>query len=213
MTYRNQFKMLQKIPRITATLGLLLVVLPLTTGYSFARNQGNASFELSGTIWDSASEGTGVKPELLYAVALQESRKMVGKGMAAPDPFVIRYGNQVDRFDSYAEARNFLEALTGRPDTILKRLDIGLMQINAGWNGHRVEQLSDFLVPGIAIKSAANILAEIAEHTSDPVSRIGRYHSYTPDLTAKYGSAVQGIYCRLIENNDLDICGGIYGQQ
>lgn len=205
--------MLKKVTHITLGLCLPTVVLLLLSGYSLANEALNVPFELSGTIWESASEGTGVKPELLYAIALQESRKSGGKGLAVPDPFVIRYGSQVERFSGFAEARDHLSKLISRPDINMKRLDIGLMQMNAFWQSHRAEELSDFLVPGIAIKAAANLLAEIAEHTDDPVSRIGRYHSYTPELTMNYGSQVQAIYCRLINNRDLTICGGIYGAQ
>jgi hypothetical protein len=87
------------------------------------------------------------------------------------------------------------------------------MQFNAGWHRHRVEQLSDFLVPGLAIRAAADLLAEISQHTDDPVSWIGRYHSYTPELTIYYGTTVQGIYWRMINSVDLQICGGLYGQK
>lgn len=205
--------MLQNCTFITSCLYVLTVVLGLGSGYSFASQKTNAPFELSGTMWDSAAEGTGINPELLYAIALQESRKLNRNGLAAPDPFVIRYGSHVERFSNYFSAKTYLDKLISKPDINLKRLDIGLMQMNAGWHSHRVEELGDFLVPGIAIHAAANLLAEISEHTKDPVSRLGRYHSYTPELTYKYGSSVQGIYCRLIEDRDLSICGGIYGRQ
>lgn len=191
----------------------LVVTLALGHGYLHADTSKNFSFKLKGTMWEAASEGTGINPELLYAVALQESRTLTKPGLAAPDPFVIRYGNDVKRFEGYQDAKIYLEELVSKPGINLKRLDIGLMQFNAGWHRHRVEQLSDFLVPGLAIHAAAELLAEIAEHTDDPVSWIGRYHSYTPELTFKYGSSVQGIYCRMIDMKDLKICGGIYGQK
>jgi hypothetical protein len=190
-----------------------MVCFALNSGYLMAGQTDRASFDLKGTMWESASEGTGIKPELLYAVSLQESRTMAGSGLAAPDPFVIRYGNDVKRFKSYQEAKTYLDTLTADADINLKRLDIGLMQFNAGWHRHRVEQLSDFLVPGLAIRAAADLLAEISQHTDDPVSWIGRYHSYTPELTIYYGTTVQGIYCRMINSVDLQICGGLYGQK
>lgn len=204
-------KMVKKHPLITPLLVGLAVVTSLQSGYAGASNVDHDSFGLSGTMWETATEGTGIKPEILYAVALQESRELNEQGLAVPDPFVIRYGNQVERFDGFPEARNYLQKLLAQPDIKLKRLDIGLMQINAGWHRHRVEELSDLLVPGLAIRAAATLLSEIAQSTSDPVRLLGRYHSYTPELTLKYGSSVQGIYCRLVNNNDLEICGGVYG--
>lgn len=203
--------MAQKHTVSTPIIVVLMVVSAFQSGYACASNTDHDSFGLSGTMWESAARGTGIKPELLYAIALQESRELNDQGLAVPDPFVIRYGNQVERFDGFTEARAYLTELLARPETKLKRLDIGLMQINAGWHRHRVEELSDLLVPGLAIHAAANLLAEIAQGTSDPVRLLGRYHSYTPELTMKYGSSVQGIYCRLVNNNDLEICGGVYG--
>ena len=68
-------------------------------------------------------------------------------------------------------------------------------------------------VEGPVTQTPEELLAEIKKTTSDPVFMLGRYHSYTPELTIRYGSSVQGIYCRLITFNDLEICGGIYGQK
>lgn len=204
---------MKNLLRTTSSLCAAMVVCALNSGYLLADQAEGFSFDLRETMWESASEGTGIKPELLYAISLQESRTLTGSGLAAPDPFVIRYGNDVKRFKGYQEAKTYLDTLTDDTDINLKRLDIGLMQFNAGWHRHRVEQLSDFLVPGLAIRAAADLLAEISQHTDDPVSWIGRYHSYTPELTFKYGSSVQGIYCRMINTDDLQICGGLYGQK
>lgn len=198
---------------ITSVALVLAVVGGFQSSFAFASNGNETRFGLSGTMWESAAKGTGIKPELLYAVALQESRELNDQGLAVPDPFVIRYGNQVERFDGFLEARSYLNELLARPGVKLKRLDIGLMQINAGWHRHRVEELTDLLVPGLAIRAAANLLSEIALNTSDPVTLLGRYHSYTPELTMKYGSSVQGIYCRLIQMEDIQMCGALYGQR
>lgn len=203
--------MLQKRSLITALLTVPAVVFLVSPAYSVASGSHDAPFELSGTMWETAALGYRATPELLYAIALQESRKATGGGLAAPDPYVLRYGNQVQRFESYIEAKTALDALTADPTTNLKRLDIGIMQINAGWHRERVEELGDLLVPGIAAHVAAQLLDEIATHTDDPVSWIGRYHSYTPELTYTYGTSVQRIYCGLVRNRDLDVCGGTYG--
>lgn len=213
MTYTINCKLVKNVRLITYTLVLLLVVATSPRLYASGHSAVGSPFSLKDTLWDRAADGTGIKPELLYAFALQETREMNEQGMAVPDPFVIRYKNTVSRFENFDDAKEHLDYLISQPETNLKRLDIGIMQFNAGWHDHRVEKLSDFLVPQIAIRAAAELLAEIKKTTTDPVFMLGRYHSYTPELTIRYGSSVQGIYCRLITFNDLEICGGIYGQK
>src|SRR5690554_2055196 len=136
MTYTRKGKILKNYRKITVALVVLAVVIGGQSGYSFAAGNSDFSLELSDTMWESAAMGTGVRPEVLYAIALQESRMMSEQGLAVPDPFVIRYGNHVKRFKEFVEARDYLGELIARPGTKLKRLDIGLMQINAGWHRH-----------------------------------------------------------------------------
>lgn len=150
------------------------------------------------TIW-WASHDYGVNPADLYAIALMESRILTGKSTVAPDPYVLRYGDSVYRLDSFVEAADQLYILTSNPSFNPRLLDVGMLQVNAHWHGHRVSDLSELLIPSVAIKVGSEILAEAQNSTSDPILRLGRYHSYTPSLAQSYGTQALFIACQLRE--------------
>ena len=122
---------------------------------------------------------------------------MTGRETVAPDPYVLRYGDDVYRMGSFVEAADQLFMLTNDPAFNPRLLDIGMLQVNAHWHGHRVANLSDLLIPSVAIKVGAEILAEAQKSTSDPVLQMGRYHSYTPALAQRYGTQALFIACQL----------------
>lgn len=152
-----------------------------------------AAVELDGTIWESSARFSD--PKLLYAIALQETRSL-DEGMAKPRPWVIRHRDTVYEFDSYWEAAGKLDELLAY-NAAPKTIDVGIMQINLGWHGHRVEQPMELLIPAINISIADQILSEAQSSTSDAIVGIGRYHSYTPNLAESYGQQVAAIACRL----------------
>lgn len=164
--------------------------------------------ELKGTIWEKASV-PGVDPALLYAVALVETRKARDDGLAAPRPYILRAGSRVIEFPTYDKAARHLTRIMAQ-DVPAHTLDIGMMQINPKWHGHRVEHLSDFLIPSIAIRVASEILQEAMSSTDDTVIGIGRYHSYTNNKALRYGSDVVHIACRIGWKNDA--CSRILAQ-
>lgn len=173
---------------------------------SFIAIPGHA-INLDGTIWERAA-APGIDPYLLYAVALVESRALSQPGKSAPRPFVIRVGNQVHNFDHYAEAARALEQLVKKTHNP-KKIDVGMMQINLGWHGHRVDRDTDLLIPAIGIHIASEILKEAMASTHDTLIGVGRYHSYTPHRATRYGSDVVHIACQIGWKNDacLDILG------
>ena len=60
-----------------------------------------------------------------------------------------------------------------------RHIDIGLMQINLHWHGHRVEKPEHLLDPVTNLKIGAGILAEAIQSVpNDLVLGIGRYHSW-----------------------------------
>lgn len=150
-----------------------------------------ANFE--GTVWEKSARE--IAPELLYAIALQESRELYGDKVR-PRPWVIRHGDKVHEAETYWEAVDRLQALL-ESGANPKAIDVGLMQVNLGWHGHRVEQPMELLIPALNISVAEEILTEARGSSSDTVIGVGRYHSYTSELAQKYGKRVVGIACRL----------------
>ncbi|KRW83628.1 hypothetical protein AQ621_16400 (plasmid) [Marinobacter sp. P4B1] len=134
---------------------------------------------------------------------------MLDSGLARPDPYVIRDGSTIYRPESFLEASEILSELLadGRDDDKLKRIDVGMMQVNLFWHGQRVEELDELLIPAINIMVGSQILAKaLASKARSLEERVGRYHSWTPKLAKPYGSSVIQISCGIGWQHE--VCGG-----
>ncbi len=137
-------------------------------------------FTLEGTMWERASKASkcNAPPLLLYSIALQESRTGAGKGFVRPHPFALRNQPSGAKYPSSKEEAMSLLATFIKEDRLT---DIGMMQINYRWNGHRVAAPEMLLNPEINIKVAADILCEaIAMKRDDIELSIGGYHTMNP---------------------------------
>jgi len=166
------------------------VCLPLSAGDADA-------FSLKGTLWEKASQASHCKPDplLLYSIALQESKSLVGKGMVAPQPLALRNQPRGAYFPStLEEARRALGEFIAED----KLTDIGMMQINYRWNGSRVEQPVELLNPEVNVRVGAEILCEaIAANRMDIHLAIGGYHTRNPKReqdARKYAHQVMTIW-------------------
>lgn len=139
-----------------------------------------SAFSLEGTMWERAAKSSecNVPPLLLYSIALQESRSAAGKGWVRPHPFALRNEPSGPKYPrSQEEAASLLNSYI-KEDRLT---DIGMMQINYRWNGHRVSSPELLLNPEINIKVAAEILCEaIAVKKNDIELAIGGYHTMNP---------------------------------
>ena len=138
------------------------------------------SFSLQGSMWERVSQESACKapPLLLYSIALQESRYSAGNGMVKPHPFALRNGPSGSRFPkTKEEAAELLNKYIAED----KLTDIGLMQINFRWNGHRVRSPGLLLNAETNIRVAAEILCEaISAKRGDIELAIGGYHTMNP---------------------------------
>ncbi|WP_342632808.1 lytic transglycosylase domain-containing protein [Marinobacter alkaliphilus] len=186
------------------TIRLFLVA----SGLALVTMSSSASEALKGTIWETANLH-GVPIELLYAVALQESR-LLSRGLARPDPYVIRDGATIYRPKTFHEAREILSELLveGRVDERLRQIDVGMLQINLYWHKHRIEEFDELLIPAINIAIGSEILSEALNSSASSIEiQVGRYHSWTPDLARNYGKSVIGMACGIGWSNAT--CGGV----
>ena len=68
-----------------------------------------------------------------------------------------------------------------------RSVDIGMMQINSRWHGHRVKTLTDLLDPYTNLSVAADILNEcLARFPNSAFQAIGAYHSSDSRKAARY---------------------------
>ena len=91
--------------------------------------------------------------------------------------YAIRNGSNATYAKSKTEAEKLLnQALQ---ETEKYQLDIGLMQINLHWHGHRVSSAAELLDPITNLTVGSSILAEaIKSSPNDLELGIGRYHSW-----------------------------------
>jgi soluble lytic murein transglycosylase-like protein len=78
-------------------------------------------------------------------------------------------------------------------------VDVGLMQINVRWHGHRVNSPAQLLDPITNVQIGAELLATaIRSAPHDLALGIGRYYSWNDEKAAKaYGQSVMAIADRV----------------
>jgi soluble lytic murein transglycosylase-like protein len=94
-------------------------------------------------------------------------------------------------FESYEKALEKLMELLAAGKT---NIDVGVMQINWGWNGYRAGDPKRLLIPAENINIAAQILREhLDEFSGDLVRAIARYHSPRAERGVPYAASVMAI--------------------
>lgn len=140
----------------------------------------------SNTTWGAVADRHGLDPSVLYAVALLESARAASRATVHPWPWVIRGPDGPQFFDSSEHAQRELSRLVEITDR--RALDVGLMQVNLHWHGHRVAEPAQLLDPQINLQIAASILAEcVRSAPRDLELAIGRYHSWREEAARAYG--------------------------
>lgn len=127
------------------------------------------------------AEQSDIPPIILYSIALCESGKSI-QGEYRPWPWTIN----VDGEGQYFEEAD--SAITSASDAINKgaSVDIGLMQINWKYHGHRFSSIAHAIDPYINLATGAQIIREYTDQTGSLWNGIGRYHSGTPDKAHHY---------------------------
>lgn len=147
---------------------------------------------LQGTIWWQIATERGLDPYILYAVALVESAQ-INDRLAAPWPWALNRQGRPILPSSRHEARGILNEALNKG---IRSIDVGLMQVNVRWNGHRVQRLEDLLDPETNIRIGADVLTEAIDSApGDLALGIGRYHTgWRNDADAyRYGRRVLAI--------------------
>lgn len=129
--------------------------------------------ELPPPAYQLAAQQAGVPSPVLYAVALQESGTRL-RGRLIPWPWTLNVAGKAERYATRAEAcADLTQALARTPAT---RIDVGLGQVNLGYQAHRYRWPCELLDPYRNLAIAADILQ--AQHASGDnwLIAIGRYH-------------------------------------
>lgn len=152
---------------------------------------------LHGTIYEAPALLHSLDPLLLYSVALAESAwKGEDVGLVQPWPYTLRVASLPGSYQiSFEDALDQLQTYQASYSSI----DIGLMQVNSHYHGHRVTNLSELLIPARNLEVGAEILRETIDSApGDLQLGIGRYHHWADEVRARsYGARILAIYDNL----------------
>jgi hypothetical protein len=148
--------------------------------------------KLHTTLWWKIAEQHRLDPYILYAVALVESAKGTPSNHVTPWPWAINKSGKSIIPDSQQEAWTILNKTLAEGS---RNIDVGLMQINLHWHGHRVGKPEQLLNPVTNIQIGALVLADaIQSAPHDLVLGIGRYHSWqNTEAAVSYGRRVLAV--------------------
>ena len=145
---------------------LLLLIPALLCPAALAAQKPPPAYQLAAT-------QAHVPPNLLYAVALQESGRAID-GRLVPWPWTLNVAGQSRRYANRREAcADLHRVLRVTPAT---RVDVGLGQLNAGYQRHRVRKPCELLEPYRNLRLAAAILREQYNPNQSWLMAAGRYH-------------------------------------
>jgi len=149
---------------------VLLLMAGLSVGTAHAQHIPPPAYQL-------AAQRAGIPSSVLYAVALQESGIQWNSGRnqrLVPWPWSLNVAGQSRRFDTRFHACTALQQAMRTTPAI--RIDVGLAQINLGYQQHRYRQPCELLDPYRNLAIAADILKEQHRPDEDWLLAIGRYH-------------------------------------
>lgn len=161
---------------------------------ALATSNETSAFSLKDSVFEKAGMEYNVDPVLLYSIALVESAiDAPEKGFLKPSPWTLRTNKPY-----YAKSKQEAEALLDRLIQTNKSIDVGMMQINLKWHGHRVKSPKELLDPLTNVRTGAQIISEqIKRYPKDAALAVGNYHSSRPDRARWYARHVLRVYTNL----------------
>lgn len=152
----------------------------------------DSSPKLQNTIWWTIARHRHIDPYILYAVALVESANSDDHITITPWPWAINKAGKAIISNSKKEAQRILNKTVVEGN---RNIDVGMMQVNLYWHGHRVDKPEQLLNPVTNLEIGANVLAEAIQSSPNNLELgIGRYHSWQNSQAAVlYGQRVLAV--------------------
>lgn len=178
-------------------IGLLLLHFACITGAEERSTEPAPKLQNATSPWRRSAEENDIEAIDLYAIALQESRLRRPDGWLRPWPWTLHSPETGSLyFATYEAALEKLTALIAEGKT---NIDVGVMQINWGWNGYRAGDPKRLLLPAVNIEIAAKILREhLNEYGGDLRRAIARYHNPRAERGVPYAASVLAIRDHLL---------------
>lgn len=151
---------------------------------------------LEGSLFHKNYIKTDIDPLLLYSISLAESAYKRDKSSVGPNKYAIQHDGKSYYPSNRQDATEILDRILKSGAT---NIDVGLMQVNLLWNGHRVKSPHDLFDPTINITVASDILLEAMHSSPDDIKfAIGRYHTWNdPNRGLDYANRVLRIYTNI----------------
>lgn len=165
----------------------LLLLAALALFATLTAKVASADHLFEGTEWETAAQVAGVPPELLYSVALVETRKKSSDGLARPWPWTLTTAEGHKFYNSKAEAEEDLLEYISQGNA---RIAVGLMQVFYAYHSHRVESPLELLDPTTNLRIGAEILRDSIKRSNDLEIGIGNYNAKDPVKARAYGRQV-----------------------
>jgi hypothetical protein len=153
----------------------------------------NLDITSPGSLWAKTGARYRVDPVLIYAIALVETRGTQPDGSVAPSPWIVRINGHLHG-GTRAETEHAIELahLLAVPVQ-----DVGIMQVYYPVHRDIEPDPIALLNPARNIDIGTRLLRKAMGETSDPVLRIGYYHSHDATLARGYGELVLNVYKEL----------------
>jgi hypothetical protein len=170
-------------------LRLFNIVVFIFLSHSTASHGGESVLENS--FWGIAAKAAGVSAYDLYGIALQETKMRWGDGSVRPWPWTLVLNGPKAKSLRYGSKEETARALASFVAHGITNIDIGLMQVNWKYNGHKyVRSATDLVDPLTNVIVAAHVLRKTIKAAKTKNQGIGHYHSWTPWRSERYASRV-----------------------
>jgi hypothetical protein len=151
----------------------LLIILLL------APDRAHSNPTLENSVWGRAAASAGVNVATLYSMAVQESGMRWRDGTFRPWPWTLNVNEGKNGIKTgprrYASKEAAAQALKEMLSKGVTNVDIGLMQVNFHWHGHRVSSPYALLDPKTNITVAAGYLKSLNKHNVSQT--VADYHA------------------------------------
>jgi Transglycosylase SLT domain len=150
----------------------------------------NLDITSANSLWAKAGARYHIDPALIYAVALVETKGVQPDGSVAPSPWVVRINGHLHN-GSRSESEHAIELAYQMAVPVQ---DVGIMQVYYPMHRDIEPNPIALLNPARNIEIGTSLLHKAMTQTSDPVLRIGYYHSHDVQLARGYGQTVLSVY-------------------
>lgn len=116
----------------------------------------------------------GIRADVLYAIALTESRVHLGGNIVRPWPWTVNVEGKPYYFKTRQEMTAFLQGCLRQGN---RKFDVGLMQLSWRHHGKRFARLEDAIEPRANIQAGADYLRYLVDRTGSLKKAIGMYHT------------------------------------